>query len=136
MHCDSCHHCVPGIGLYGVLKGFVGFLLSDFTGECPLHIIPRKNRAIMRERGKKLRLTAEFGRPYRCIVDSYKSFQLVDWLHFLETSLFVLRTDVLDEVMQKMWDRLRYGALTHVLNNLVLVSVLIICWQAALLCLY
>ncbi len=64
--------------------------------------------AVLRERGKKLRLTAEFGRPYKCIVDSFKAYQLVEWLHFLETfSLFVLRHDVLSDVMQEMWDKLR-----------------------------
>ncbi|DBB03152.1 TPA: hypothetical protein ACH3X1_013321 [Trebouxia sp. C0004] len=101
-------------GLYGIVKGFMAFLLSDYSGSnCPEHVIPKKLRSLMRERGKKLRLTAEFGRPYKCIVDSFKSYQLVDWLHFLETfSLFVLRHDILGSVMQELWDKLR-SALLH-----------------------
>ncbi|KAL0030293.1 hypothetical protein WJX77_007872 [Trebouxia sp. C0004] len=48
-----------------------------------------------------------------CIIDAFKSCQLSDWLHFLETfSLFILRDDMLDGIMQDMWDRLR-SALLH-----------------------
>ncbi len=83
--------------------------LSDYAGDCPEHVIPKKKRSVMRERGKKLKLTSEFGRPYRCIIDAFNSCQLSDWLHFLETfSLFILRDDILDGVMQDMWDRLRH----------------------------
>ncbi|DBA87963.1 TPA: hypothetical protein ACH3X1_004948 [Trebouxia sp. C0004] len=83
--------------LYGIVQGFMAVLLSDYSGsDCPQHVIPKKLRSLMRERGKKMRLTAEFGRPYKCIVDLFKAYQLVDWLHFLETfSLFVLRHDIL-----------------------------------------
>ncbi|DBB00753.1 TPA: hypothetical protein ACH3X1_000686 [Trebouxia sp. C0004] len=50
-------------GLYGLVKAFVGMRMSDYQGECSQHVIPRTKRSIMRERGKKIRLTAEFGRP-------------------------------------------------------------------------
>ena len=97
-------------GMYGVLKNFVTFLLSDYTGsEPPSHVVSKRSRRVLRDRGTKLRLTAEFGRPYKCIVDSLKSYQLVDWLHFLETfSWIILRNDILDVLMQSMWDKLRY----------------------------
>ncbi|DBA84634.1 TPA: hypothetical protein ACH3X1_005997 [Trebouxia sp. C0004] len=55
----------------------------------------RTKRSIMRERGKKIRLTAEFGRPYKCIVDSFKSYKLDDWLHFLEIFSLILPESML-----------------------------------------
>ena len=57
-------------------ESFIGVGMSDCQGECPQHVIPRTKRSIMREHGKKTRLTAEFGRPYKCIVDSFKSCKL------------------------------------------------------------
>ncbi|DBB05419.1 TPA: hypothetical protein ACH3X1_016704 [Trebouxia sp. C0004] len=99
-------------GLYGLVKAFVGMSMSDYQGECPQHMIPRTKRSIMRERGKKIRLTAEFGRPYKCIVDSFKSYKLDDWLHFLATfSLYVLQEDMLHPSMQAMWQKLRQACL-------------------------
>lgn len=89
------------VGMYGVLKGFMEVALADYTGDCPAPVIPRKLRDVMRKRGELLRLTADFGRPYKCIVRSLRSYQLDDWLHFLETfSLFVLQRDVLPPLMQ------------------------------------
>ena len=86
--------------------------LADYQGsECPQHVISKPLRKEMRRRGQQLRLTAEFGRPYRCIVDSFKSYQLDDWLHFLETfSLYGVQGDMLDNVMQDMWDKMRYSS--------------------------
>lgn len=96
-------------GLYGIVKGFKAFLLSDYCGtNCPRHVISKKLRSLMQECSKKPRITAEFDRPYKCIIDSSKAYQLVDWLHFLEAfSLFVLRHDILGSVMQESWDKLR-----------------------------
>lgn len=91
-----------------MVKGFLAEALADYTGDCPLHVISRNDRTTMRNRGKRLRLTAEFGRPYKCVVDSFKSYLLDDWLHFLETfSLYILQGNILDGVMQDMWLKLR-----------------------------
>ena len=100
------------LGMYGVIKGFMEVALADYTGDCSAPVISRKLRDVMRKRGELLRLTAEFGRPYKCIVRSLRSYQLDDWLHFLEAfSLFVLQRDVLPPLMQSMWDKLRYSCL-------------------------
>ncbi|DBA98166.1 TPA: hypothetical protein ACH3X1_014785 [Trebouxia sp. C0004] len=66
-------------GLYGIVKGFMAFLLSDFSGsDCPQHVIPKKLRSLMREHGKKLRLTAEFGRPHKSALLHYFRIVVVD----------------------------------------------------------
>ena len=86
----------------------MAYALSDYKGDCPPHVISKLLRRAMRARGKMLRLPAEFGRPYKCVVDSLRSYYLDDWLHFLETfSAFILQDDILDSVMQEMWQKLR-----------------------------
>lgn len=45
--CNHTPHCCAG--LYGILKSFVVFLLSDYTGpEPPLHVISKKSRHVDR----------------------------------------------------------------------------------------
>ena len=98
--------------MYGVLKGFMELMLADYTGDCPAPVIPRKLRNVMHKRGELLRLTADFGRPYKWIVRSSRSYQLDDWLHFLETlNLFILQRNILTLLMQSMLDKLRYSHL-------------------------
>jgi len=61
----------------------------------------------MKQRGKELQLTAEFGRPYRCVVSDFRLYQLDDWLHFLETfSLYIFR-GLLPSLLDEMWQLLR-----------------------------
>lgn len=96
-------------GLYGLVKKFITTALEDYGDEAdrPAYCVSRRNRAIMRQRGKEIRLTAEFGRPYRCVVTEYRLFQLDDWLHFLETfSLYIFR-GLLPPIMEEMWLLLR-----------------------------
>lgn len=82
--------------------------LADYTGDCPSHVISKQDRAVMQDRGKRIKLTADFGRPYKCIVDSHKSYLLDDWLHFLETcSLYILQADMLDDLVQDVLQKLR-----------------------------
>ena len=101
--------------LYGPVKGLIGLSLASYSKESerPWYVIPHSKRRIMRRQGAGLRLTADIGRPYKCIVHDRGSYQLDDWLYFLETySLHVLDTDMLEPRMQEMWTLLR-GALLH-----------------------
>lgn len=97
------------------MKGLIGLSLASYPRESerPWYVIPNSKRRIMRRRGAGLRLTADIGRPYKCIIDERGSYQLEDWLYFLVTySLHVLDTDMLEPRMQEMWTLLR-GALLH-----------------------
>ena len=100
-------------GLYGVLRKFIGCLLKDFPSEAerPWYALDHPARGLLRARGAAIRVTAEFGRPYREITRNYRSWQLDEWLHFLETfSLLLLTRELMDSRMWRMWTYLRYVA--------------------------
>ena len=98
-------------GLYGVLRMLLGCLLMYFPSEAerPWYALNHAARGQLRARGAAIRVTVEFGRPYREITRSYRSWQLDKWLHFLETySLLLLTPEHMDP---RMWTCLRYFAL-------------------------
>ncbi|KAL3132157.1 hypothetical protein ABBQ32_008764 [Trebouxia sp. C0010 RCD-2024] len=100
--------CPSAKQVYGVVKKFAAFLLLDSTGsEPPLYVIPKKSRHLMsRSEGE---INSEVWPAIQMHSGCLKSYQLVEWLHFLEIfNLFVLRNDILDKLMQTMWDKLRY----------------------------
>jgi len=96
-------------GLYGLVKKFVTIALQDYAEEAyrPPYCIPKSNRGQIKQRGKDMQLTAEFGRPYRCVISDFRLYQLDDWLHFLETFSLYLFKDLLPPLLQEMWQLLR-----------------------------
>ena len=81
-------------------------ILSSFVAD-------RGQRAELKKRGSQLRLTSDFGRPYKCVVAYWKSYQLDEWLHFLETfSLHLFAATIMPAHMWTMWTLLRSDILS------------------------
>lgn len=99
--------------LYGVAKGFVRYLLRPFPaddkdGSHTATIISKAGRATIAGRAGHLMLSSEFGRQYRCLAKSHKSYRMEDWQHFLETySLYIFKGDVLPGHCAKIWSNLQ-----------------------------
>ena len=97
-------------GLFGLVKKFVGLLLEDYASESERSWwnLTRDSKAILRKRAGDLKLTSDFGRPYKDVVHYHKGYMLDDWLHFMETfSIYLLTQDLMHPRMWEMWTLLR-----------------------------
>jgi hypothetical protein len=78
--------------LYGILKTVLKFVLSDLKGmtNCQRqYVMTAEARKFVSERSAHITLTSEFGRPYRDVVKSWKSWVMEEYLHFFLASFQV-----------------------------------------------
>ena len=96
--------------MYGLVKKFVGLLLEEYASEAERNCwsLTRASKVKLRERGARMKLTADFGRPFKDLTKHWKGYNLDEWLHFLETfSLYLLSLDMMHPLMWTMWNLLR-----------------------------
>jgi hypothetical protein len=97
--------------LYGVVKDFVGYLLRPFKNAKHApgiskgpDIFDYEQRRLMSSRASHVRVTSDFGRKYKCVVQYWQSYKMEDWLHFLEVFALYIFKGVLGLEIKEMWD--------------------------------
>ncbi|BDA42812.1 hypothetical protein COCOBI_03-7050 [Coccomyxa sp. Obi] len=102
--------------LHGLVKGLWEKILykGKRTEDVAWYTLSDEKRAILRQRGREIRTTSEFGRGYKCVVDQRGGYTMEDWLHFTETFSPLLRHgDILHEQVAEMWELLRGAVLFY-----------------------
>jgi hypothetical protein len=100
---------------YGVVKGFVAFLLRPMSEvhDGDENVIGQADRSTISGRARHVLLTSEFGRKYKDVVKYHKSYRMEDWQHFVETYSLYVFMDVLPDHCKKIWEHLRHISLHY-----------------------
>lgn len=80
------------------------------------HILSREQRRLLRERGRDVGVTSDFGRPYKCVVQHVNSYSMEDHFHFLETFSFIVFRDGFwgeETELQEVYETFRTAALHY-----------------------
>ncbi|KAK9843953.1 hypothetical protein WJX81_000358 [Elliptochloris bilobata] len=95
------------MALEGVGKQLMGLFLQKVSrGETrPPYVMSNAVKAELRRRGAHMRLTTEFGRPYRNVTVCHRLYTMEDWLRFWEVHVpYLSRGSLLDEPFAEMND--------------------------------
>ncbi len=109
--------------LLGVVKLFLSCAFRD-TSNVPQNMLPdwvvrKASRAIIAARGRHIRLTNDFNRPFRCLVTKRGNYVMEDFLHLLEYSRYLFHaleddTSVWPHPdMQRAWECLQLALLHY-----------------------
>eukprot|EP00798_Chlamydomonas_sp_ICE-L_P017330 gene17330-23639_t len=111
-YCDHSNLLIVPVAhslLFGVVATFVSHIFRKLPkppgGQAyPLDVIPYDARRVINGRASHITCTSDFGRKFKCVSVFKGSYQMEDWLHFVQTfSLYIFLPGTLPEMLATMW---------------------------------